>query len=56
MSGQSAHLINSDIGKNGNCPLCEATLNVISETDDFIKWQCSSCDKTWGRHKEENPT
>ena len=52
MSGYSAHIMTSDIGKNGKCPLCEETLNVISETDDYIRWQCSSCDKTWGRDKE----
>ena len=52
MTEFSAHIMNTEIGKNGKCPLCEATLNVISETDEFIRWQCSSCEKNWGRSKE----
>ncbi len=56
MSGYSAHIMARDIGKDGKCPLCEATLNVVSETEDFIRWQCSSCERTWGRQKEEEVT
>ena len=58
MSGHSAHINSADIGKSGKCPMCDASLNLISETDVYIKWQCSSesCGRNWGRHIEETPT
>ena len=56
MTAYSVSIMNTDIGKNGKCPACEAELNVISETEDRIRWICSSCERTWGRQKEDEVT
>ena len=56
MTGYSAHIMNSDIGKDGKCPACGTELNVTSETEERIRWKCPTCEKTWGRQKEEEVT
>jgi len=56
MTGQSAHIVSTNIGKDGKCPECRAELIVISETEERIRWKCSSCEKTWGAYKEEEVT
>ena len=37
----------ADIGKDGKCPICAETFTVLSETDDLIRWECTSCEKTF---------
>jgi len=56
MTGFSVSIMSTDIGKNGKCPACDAELNVTSETDDHIRWKCPSCERTWGRIKEDEVT
>ncbi len=62
MSGLSMHMRTADICKNGRCPLCDQTVNLISETDTHYTWECTSCsdkdgnNKIWRRRVEENPT
>jgi len=52
----------ADICRNGKCPLCDQTVNLISETDTHYTWECTSCtdkdgnNRIWRRKVEDNPT
>jgi len=56
MSGWSAHFDSENLCKDGKCPLCGATVDVLSEVDDHYRWECTSCDKIFRRRVEDNPT
>ena len=38
---------------DGKCPKCGETLDVLSDTDEEIRYQCTTCDLKYARQKEE---
>ena len=50
------HINTRDICKNGKCPLCDETVNELSEENGKLRWECTSCDKIWKRRVPEVPT
>ena len=56
MSGWGYSAFSRDFCKDGKCPKCGETLNVLSDTEEATRYECTACDMTFRRPKDEEVT